>query len=157
MTRAARFLFLANSKGGLNGHGNVLVASGTDELYGAYNGDADAFVAKFASNGALIWGKKFGGLNKDFATAVCTASDGTIYVTGYESTDPSDQMSVLDGFLSKFDANGNLIWSTIIATDAVDYPEELHLDLQGNILVGDYTEGSLFAPNSGGVSVKSFL
>ena len=47
---------------------------------GVYMGDA--FIAKFSSNGSLIWGTYYGGANDDAGSGIGLDSLGTIYIAG---------------------------------------------------------------------------
>ena len=46
-------------------------------------GSADAFLAKFASDGTKTWTKSLGTSSYEAGYGVATASDGSVYITGY--------------------------------------------------------------------------
>ena len=81
----------------------------------------DAFLSKFDSSGNYIWAKTWGGEDNDSANSVAIDGSGYIYLTGgFMGTvdmDPNFDTDLLtalgyrDGYLSKFDAAGNQIWS----------------------------------------------
>jgi hypothetical protein len=80
-------------------------------------GYEDAFLAKYNTDGQLLWIRQLGGINSS-AGAHSTATDcsGNCFVTGYFtdrlSTDVTNLISsgLQDGFIAKYDAAGNLLW-----------------------------------------------
>ncbi len=82
----------------------------------------DAFLSKFATNGTLLWSTYLGGNNWDMGCSVATTSDGSCYVTGLTSSTnfPTEKAfdSTFNGgydvFVSKFDPDGALLWSTYL-------------------------------------------
>ena len=86
-----------------------------------YNGwYIDAFVAKFSTNGALLWSTFLGGNANEWGSSIAVTSDGSCYVTGFTASsdfptldayDPSPNGD-WDVFVTKFSASGSLLWST---------------------------------------------
>jgi len=86
-----------------------------------YNGGSkDIFLTKFASNGTILWSSYFGGNSTDKGYGITVTSDGSCYITGFTSStdfptqnayDPT-QNGDRDVYLSKFNENGSLLWST---------------------------------------------
>jgi len=85
----------------------------------------DGFLAKFSSNGNLLWGTYYGGRGNGFGAYVATDDSGNIYMSGatfspsgiatkgaYQATGDSLSGSA---FLAKFNSSGNLIWGTYYA------------------------------------------
>jgi gliding motility-associated-like protein len=101
------------------------------------NNSTDAFVAKFNSSGIRVWGTYFGKEGIDVAADVDVDSNNNIYVVG--NTNSSSGISINnnfqtllnqvggisnsspDGFMVKFNPNGNAIWSTYIGGEYLDY------------------------------------
>ncbi|MBK5114567.1 MAG: SBBP repeat-containing protein [Candidatus Heimdallarchaeota archaeon] len=83
-------------------------------------GYRDAFVAKFSTNGTLLWSSYLGGNALDGGYSIAVANDGSCYVTG--STESSDFPTLNaynstyggngDAFVTKFSSEGFLLWST---------------------------------------------
>jgi hypothetical protein len=81
----------------------------------------DAYLSKFDSSGKYLWTRTWGGRGWDKANGIAFDSNGYIYVTGEfcssvdfdtgPGTDLHDSNSYNDIFLSKFDLDGNYIWS----------------------------------------------
>lgn len=96
--------------------------SGVNELISA--GDTDAFIKKLDSDGNFIWVKQFGSTGRDFIKGISTDAHGNVYTIGhYIDTvdfDPGIGTHILaskgsvDGFIQKFDTNGNLIFAQSI-------------------------------------------
>jgi subtilisin-like proprotein convertase family protein len=98
-----------------------------------FSGSSGAFVAKYASTGALIWARRFGGLTYDlcWGQGVDVGNDGSIYITGrFKGTsdfDPGASVFNLtasgnsyDVFVSKLDAEGNFIWARSFGSTTKD-------------------------------------
>ena len=95
------------------------------------SGSNDIFVAKYTTNGNLVWGKTFGGYATDQATGIAIDPWGNILIAGQFYSDTlwfggltlvnaatSQQTSVYDAFLVKLDPNGNPLWGKIGACNA---------------------------------------
>lgn len=83
--------------------------------------DIDAFVAKYAPNGDLLWVKNVGGLNpnaaeEDMANGVDVDALGNCYFTGQIGDSAFfDSTTILingeaDVFVAKYDPGGNVVW-----------------------------------------------
>lgn len=95
--------------------------STTGSYLGIGNGGTDGFVAKFDSSGQRLWGTYFGGDDYDRLYSVVTDSSNNIYFAGltYSTSDIASSGahqtvigSVMDACIGKFDAAGNIQWST---------------------------------------------
>ena len=102
-TSAAEYTWEVYSGLVVDDEGNLYV-TGTTTAYGATRG-YDVFVAKFDSDGNLIWDLVWGGTGEDWGRAIGLDEFGNIYVVGEtESFGPST-----DGFLLKLDPTGKLL------------------------------------------------
>lgn len=84
-------------------------------------GGDDIFVARYNSNGALLWAKQAGDFGQDQGAGIAVDSLGNTYVTGFfnysavfgqganQTTLSSD--GERDMFVAKYDTLGNLIWA----------------------------------------------
>jgi len=88
----------------LSDGGYVLV--GQTYSFGA--GDGGVFISRFSDTGALIWNKIWDGVGQDIAYSVAQVNDGGLVVVGQSD---SFGTSNGDAVVTKFDINGNLIWS----------------------------------------------
>jgi len=82
------------------------IVAGYTESFGA--GGRDIFLIKTDANGNIIWAKTYGGTSWDRAYSVQQTSDGGYIVAGWTW---SFGAGILDIFLIKTDANGNIIWA----------------------------------------------
>lgn len=130
-----------------DGAGNVFVAGRTDgSLDGSANaGGLDAFVAKLASNGALLWVRQLGSAADDFAYGVAIDAAGDAVIAGYTRGDLGGNTSAggTDAFVAKFDSDGSAVWARQSGSTANDYVFALTVDAAGSLFLGGYTEGAL--------------
>jgi hypothetical protein len=114
-------------------------------------GTYDAFLAKFDSNGVREWGTYYGGGAADEGRAVDTDAQGNIYLAGHTystnaiATNNAHQPSNAggqDGFLAKFDVNGQRLWGTYYGGAAGDPIYGLVVDAQGRVFVSGHTTSS---------------
>jgi uncharacterized repeat protein (TIGR02543 family) len=121
----------------VDGSGNVYVVGQSYESWGspvhAFNSSyMNSFAAKLDPNGNLIWNTFFGNAptreDYDFAYGVAVDGSGNAYVVGVSSGswgspirpyNPCDySYGCTDGYLAKFDTNGNLTWNTFLGGDS---------------------------------------
>ncbi len=155
----------ANSIGGLgldvgralttDEEGNVIVVGsftgGThiaDTFLTGY-GSMESFVAKYTSNGELLWARVISGPKEDMARGVVTESNGNIFVVGhftdtvvFDITETDTLAARSEGgqdvFVVKYSADGQLIWFRTgggleddTATDIDHYPWTGRLYISG--------------------------
>jgi hypothetical protein len=100
---------------------NNIIVAGSVVLPGR---DHDAFVAKFAPNGTILWYKTFGGSKREHAYGVALDNFGNIYVTG--GTNSFSANATYDIFVARFDPNGNLAWFRVWDIDNRGASEGAH-------------------------------
>jgi hypothetical protein len=108
-------------------------------------GGRDAFLAKYSSNGNLLWVTSFGGHRDDEGQTVCLDDEGNIYCTG-NFTDslhiggnvyPSQGQE--DIFIVKYSPEGDLIWVRQFGGDR----DEWNSDCSGGLAINK--DGQLVA------------
>jgi gliding motility-associated-like protein len=114
------------------------------------------------TNGVRLWASYYGNDN-GITVANCILVDkqnyfylaGTTTSDAYISTPNSFKETIIDnnrfdGFLAKFDQNGNRIWGTYFGGDKDDYIEDLIIDSSNNIILVGYTisTNGVSTPNS---------
>lgn len=129
-------------------------------------GDTDGFLTKFSSAGEKIWTRMIGGSGGDYIRGITNSSDGSVYVTGYTSSnlDGLTKRGQFDSFLIKYDAYGNKLWTRFIA-DTNTYLVEsfgnaVSVGKDGNItIVGsvNFTKGQFNGENFIGSSSNAFI
>lgn len=127
-----------------------------DALQDSLEGNSDAFVAKFAPDGTLLFSTFLGGDEPDSAAAVAVDAAGAIYVAG--STNSADfplenplqgsKGASSDAFVTKLSPDGStIVWSTFLGGSGIDDALELTVDATGRVYVaGEVT------PVSGGTA-----
>ncbi len=130
------------------------------------DGLSDVFLAKYEPDGDLLWVNTWGGYdgsineNYDWAFDVEIDDTGNAYVVGcFVGTcdfDPGigvDEHTAngwFDIFLSKFDPDGNYLWSAVWGGAEIDRGHSVAIDSSGNAYVGGYFEGTAdFDPGPG--------
>jgi uncharacterized protein (UPF0548 family) len=120
-----------------------------------HSGGEDAFLAKFNADGSKVWTKLLGSTSADIAYALTTGLDGSIYVTGITGASAYDSQisgTSINGqttaggiavFLTKFNSDGEKIWTRLLDSSSNDIAYALTTGLDGSIYVGGYTEGVL--------------
>jgi hypothetical protein len=117
------------------------------------NGDwGDVFVSKFNASGSLLWSTYLGGSLVNEGSGITVTSDGSCYVTGVTtSTDFPTQNAYNDtygvwgdAFLTKFDANGSLLWSTFLGGNKGDEGYDVTISNDGCCYVVGQTYSNNF-------------
>jgi hypothetical protein len=133
--------------------GNVIV---TGDFWGSvdFGGGAltnagvyDIFVAKFGSDGAHLWSKRFGGGSDQKPTAVAVDASGNVIVTGYfyDAVDfgggALTSAGLKDIFVAKFDPDGAHLWSKRFGDGSDEESTAVAVDALGNAIVTGFFWG----------------
>lgn len=115
-------------------------------------GASDIMVAKYDADGLLLWAKSIGGLADDIPYEGVVDVMGNIYFTGYFNgtidVDPSPAIfnltaDLTDGFICKWDADGNFIWATKIGGVGSDYGKGIFVDSLFTIYATGYFDNTV--------------
>jgi len=108
-------------------------------------GSADIFLAKYDTNGNVLWAKSVGGIGDDEAYSVTMDASGNIYVVGYFGSSTiilgSTTLTNIiangseDILLAKYDANGNVIWAKSVGGTGDDEAYSIAIDASENTYV----------------------
>ena len=148
----------------LDSSGNLYItgyAASTFTLSGISGGQTkaagsgtDIFIAKYNTNGALLWGRFLGGAPTDAAWAISNDTFGNVYVAGYTngaawtlsgvSGGQTKSTSNQDAVIAKYDANGVLQWGKFIGNTGADQAIGVANDTSGNVYVTGYLESTGF-------------
>ena len=141
--------------------GNVYLAGYTFSTTGiasggyqnTYGGILDAFLVKFDSSGNRVWGTYYGGTgtnNYENNISVATDAFGNVFLAGATRTADSIAYHGFDstyyaaafnnGFLVKFDANGNRLWATYYGGPKNASGGGLATDPAGNVFLAGVTQ-----------------
>src|SRR5690606_37401933 len=118
------------------------------------SGGKDAFLAKYNSDGELVWINTFGSLLFDYGTTVYADRDGNIlYGIRYNGTvdiDPGANNVILtpqqggtDAALVKYNSAGEYIWHFEISTPDTDNITAIESSQNGKIALGATVNGTL--------------
>ena len=109
------------------------------------SGNGDAFVAKFDTEGNLLWTRQFGSVRPDYGWSIATAPGG-VYVAGYtDGALPGEvHLGDKDAFVVKFDTAGNLLWTQQFGSPGWtrDFAWGVAADASGVYVTGE-TRGTL--------------
>ncbi len=113
-------------------------------------GSLDFFLAKFDANGNALWLRGASGEQSDSAYGVTTDNSGNAYVIGSfgsntitfgattltnQSTNNALGNKNTDIFVTKYDANGNVLWATAYGDSATEEGRDIRVDASGNIFI----------------------
>lgn len=151
----------------LDAEGNIIVVGETrssdfpttgahaDTTYGG--GLGDGFISKFDSSGILFFSSYFGGNDWDTAKSITANTEGNMYVAGLTASSDfvttganadSTYGGFNDGFVTKFDSSGSVIFSTYLGGNSTDSVNSIFVDPQDKIYVTGST-ASLDFPITG--------
>ena len=145
----------------LDQDGNIYIAGETSSIdfptfipFETYNGSTDAFVAKFTTNGELVFSSYLGGDSLDIARAITTDNLGNCYITGltnssnFPTTIDNPHFESNDAFITKISTDGSLVFSTVIGGSENDYGSSIYVNDQGESFITGSTQSEDF-PTSG--------
>jgi len=133
--------------------GNVFMSGSIDS---GGSSTIDAFVTKYNSEGHLLWTRQLGSGEVDSSLGLSADGAGNVFIAGYtRGSLGGPNAGEQDAFVSKYDTDGNLLWTLQIGTSELEYAYGVTVDTMGNAYLTGYTEGSLGGPNAG--SADAFL
>lgn len=141
---------------------NIATAGSFETNYGSsWNG----YLAKFNSDGVLLWSTYYGDYRTLFRGISIDSNDnivgvGETYSDNNMSTAGSHQATLydngtenfFDGFIVKFGTDGNRIWGSYYGGESFDYCTSVSIDSNNNILVGGHTASNENIASAGAFS-----
>ena len=114
----------------------------------AISGGADAFLAKYNSDGSKAWTKLLG----EIAYGVSTASDGSVYIAGVTDDILDDQSNGGDKaiFLAKYNSSGSKAWEKLVRFTEFYPPYTIGITTSGNGSIFIAAQEFLYKYNSDG-------
>jgi len=115
--------------------GNILITGSTGgSLASTNSGDDDTYVAKYDTDGILLWHVQLPGASPStYSSALNQVSSGAIFLARGD-------------ILYRLDATGSVVWQQTVGHFG---RQPLVIDTDGNLLVTGYTNDSLFGENQG--------
>lgn len=130
-----------NASGGnsicVSSDGNYLVAG---YIINAGRSDKDVYVVKVSLDGAVLWGKSFGGISNDEAFSVTETSAGNILVGGYTESFGNGGK---DAWGLLLDSSGNKLWDKTYGFANDDVCNDL-IEKNGYFLLIGYSDNYQF-------------
>ena len=116
------------------------------------SGGYDAFLTKYSTDGTKAWTKLLGTSGDDFANALTTGLDGSIYVSGHTTGSLDGQINSGNGdaFLTKYSTDGTKAWTKLLGSSGTDQAFGLTTGLDGSIYVSGDTSGALDGQTNSG-------
>jgi hypothetical protein len=128
---------------------NTLNFSGTviNNVNSSTTNITNAFIAKYNSNGSLLWAKAAGNKNGSYSYTstfdICADDNGNSYICGGTSGPDAFYFDNIvlnpiygdyyDGFIAKYDQNGNAVWAVSEGGSSTDRIRAIDMDGTGNI------------------------
>jgi len=115
------------------------------------SGAIDLFIAKYDSNGNVLWAKSAAGATFDYAYSAAIDASGNCLITGYFDS-PSitfgsftlNQAGGGDLFLAKYDPSGNVLWAKSAGGSYRDVANSVCTDASGNsYITGDFQSATI--------------
>ncbi|MES2799787.1 MAG: LamG-like jellyroll fold domain-containing protein [Bacteroidota bacterium] len=116
-------------------------------------GSNDIFVSKLDVNGNYLWSAGFSGIGDDRGLSIDTDIDGNVFTTGYFRNtvdfDPGvgtvnlTSLGSTDGFVSKLDVNGQIIWAQPVGSTSNDGLLGVTIDPNKSIHFAGYYTGTV--------------
>ena len=138
-----------NSDSGVSvdGSGNAYITGSTiGGIDGNTNaGGADMFLIKYDTEGIKLWTRQLGTTKVDQGRSVSVDGSGNAYVTGTTrgNLDGNTSAGGTDVFLTKYDTDGDKLWTRQLGTASGDGGWGVSVDSSGNAYVTGYTLGGL--------------
>ena len=144
----------------LDSMANIYVSGGCQATFGiaspgthdmTFGGLNDAFLSKWDSAGAFLWGTYYGSTGDDQSFGCVVEPDGHAYITGTTSslTDMTfgggyqpDPGSFQEGFCAKFRPDGTGVWATYVGGDGADYMYGIDMGADSTVVVAGMTLSS---------------
>ncbi|MCK9421537.1 MAG: T9SS type A sorting domain-containing protein [Bacteroidales bacterium] len=112
----------------------------------------DIFIARYHTNGTLVWAKKVSGPNYEVGNGIITDQSGNVFISGpfmgNVDFDPGAGTAFLtsaggfDIFIAKYDSSGNYLWANRIGGTGDDSSGDIVTDSQGNVIIASTFHGS---------------
>ncbi|WP_434222507.1 Calx-beta domain-containing protein [Limnospira platensis CENA597] len=115
--------------------------------------EGEPVAVQMSASPEFAWTRLLGTSSSDYARALTTGSDGSIYVAGrtWGNLDGQTNSGRSDAFVTKYQPDGSKDWTRLLGTSSSDYARALTTGSDGSIYVAGRTGGDLDRQtNSGG-------
>jgi hypothetical protein len=117
--------------------GNLYVVGATNSYYDSAYGfiATDGVVAKYDTNGVLLWQQQLRLRTLDDLTSVTLDAAGNVFVAGDTFDIPFALSGVDNSVWAKYDSSGNLLWQQEFGTPERDGASGIAVDKSGHVYV----------------------
>jgi hypothetical protein len=125
----------------VTGYSNSAILDGANKL-----GENGSYVSKYDADGNLEWTRLPDVSGSSQTHSVSAGADGAVYVAGYSYgsiLNGDVSQGGQDGFVSKFDAAGALVWTRLVSGSGNDVIKSVFTGADGAIYVAGETNSSL--------------
>jgi len=130
--------------------GDVYLTGNTGEIINDSFSDTDVFLNKYdGTNGSLLWSTSISTPSDESTNDADVDASGNIYIGGSTDGVLEQSAGMQDAFISKFDSEGNFLWTRQFGTTAREYITGIDVDQYGNVIFSGTTLGSLFGELQG--------
>lgn len=122
-------------------------------------GSDDAFITRLDASGDVVWAIGFGGTSSDLVADLAVDASGAITAVGFFGNSLTIGSTTLtsagsrDGFVARFDANGNAQWALRFGGTAVDSALSVVPAANGDVIVGGFVDNAATFASSVSVPV----
>ncbi|MGL4383407.1 MAG: hypothetical protein ACRCTA_06785, partial [Bacilli bacterium] len=131
----------------------LIVGSSNTNIVGEGAKGSNGWVTRLASDGQIIFSKKYdgGNSNNDSFRDVAQTNDGNFIIAGITngSFNAKPNNGNIDAILVKIDASGNQIWAEQYGSTGRDLFNGVNTTSDGKIIASGLSDGALYAPNVG--------
>ncbi len=109
------------------------------------HGDADAWVVKLSSSGAIQWQKALGGTSEETARSIQPTSDGGYIVaasTKSNNGDVSGNQGGTDAWIIKLSSNGDIQWQKALGGGSEDVGRSVQATTDGGYIITGSTKSN---------------
>ena len=115
-------------------------------------GRDDAFVAKFSSDGQLLWSTYLGATGNDSAKSIAVDRNGYIHVTGFTASIrfptanafQTQKVGLVNVFITTFNSMGKIVRSSYLGGDGFDVSFSIDTDQDANVYITGYAGSQNF-------------
>jgi len=139
----------ANGNSYVSGYITGQTAFGANNVMTNALGNGDVYVAKYNTIGTLLWTKHFSGPLSDRPFGLKVDSNGDVVVAGYfagqltfDGITLNSVNNSRDIFITKLDANGNVLWAQRDGGTGIENVYSLAIDNQDNIIITGQFKGN---------------
>jgi hypothetical protein len=136
---------ISNGAISVAGNGSIYITGRTyGNLGGSNQGDMDAWVAKYDSDGNQEWLQQLGTAAWDEAESIAIDADGNVYLTGQtQGKLGASHAGESDAWVAKYNPDGNQEWMQQLGTDDRDLGFSVAVNNQGDVYVSGQSYGWL--------------